>query len=68
MTPLKIAAADLAALRFRAVDALDRACSRLEGRALDEGETLRIVLTASVVRNAQGNLIFGEMDGVAQHV
>jgi hypothetical protein len=65
---LKIGPADLAALVFRARDALDHAVSKLEGRPLGEGETIRITLTTTVVKNPQDTLAFGPMEGLAQHV
>lgn len=65
---MKVTPADLAALCFRARDALDHAIAPLEGRTLAEGETIRIVLTTSVEKHQQGHLIFGHMDGLAQHV
>jgi hypothetical protein len=68
MTALKVDRADLAAIRHRCVDAVDAACKHLDGRQLDEGEMVRITLTTTVLKNDQGHLYFGPMDGIANHV
>lgn len=50
---MKITDADLAALAFRARDAVRSSIARLNGAQLHEDSTVTITLTCSLQRNAQ---------------
>jgi len=70
MTPdegMKIGRGDLAALSFRAKDALNAKAAYLEGRTLQENERVLIVLEFKPMRTPSGALIFGEPRTEVKH-
>ena len=58
---------DLAALSFRAKDALNQATAYLKGRTLQENERVLILVEARATRTEGGALIFGAVTAEAKH-
>lgn len=64
---MRVSKGDLAALSFRAQDALRDKIGYLEGRTLSEGERVVVLIEAKVTRTPSGGLIFGDVEGRAKH-
>lgn len=64
---LRVSKGDLVAISVRAKDELNRTLEFLEGRSLNEGESVQIILNAYVTRTATGSLIFGSVVGEATY-